>query len=326
MDKMVIYCAPMEGITGYVFRNVYQQLFGGVDKYFSPFLSPMQKRRLKTRDKKDVDPANNTGINLVPQVLTNRADQFLETVEYLENLGYGEVNLNLGCPSPTVVTKGKGAGFLADPEELDEFFAELFDGLVRQRSKVEITVKTRLGMYAPEEMERLLDIYQSYPIAELILHPRVQRDLYKNPVNLDAFAEVYENCRLPLCYNGDILTVEDFLALRHRFPKLHRFMLGRGLIADPVLVSDIRKAENPSAKTADRTEFGAAFAEYINALYAAYVDALGNKRDAVYHMKEIWAFREQFYGETDPGLKKIRKAKIPEQYETAVHAYLHISP
>ena len=306
-ENIRLYCAPMEGITGYVFRNVYHRLFGGIDKYFSPFLSPMQKRRLKTRDKKDVDPVNNQGYSLVPQVLTNHAEQFLETVEYLEGLGYSEVNLNLGCPSPTVVTKGKGAGFLADPDVLEEFFQEVFDGLEEQRSKVRISVKSRLGMYDPDEMIRLLEIYQSYPIVELILHPRIQRDLYKNPVSLEAFDRVYENCKIPLCYNGDIFSAEDYSVLQQRFPKLRRWMLGRGLVAAPELSDAILQKE----ETGDfREPSEKRFAGYVNELYQAYIAALGNKQDAMYHMKEIWALREQLFREENPEIKKIRKDLI----------------
>ena len=167
---MKIYLAPLEGITGWIFRSAVHECFGGFDKYFVPFIKPNQMGHFSAREKKDILPDHNRGMYTVPQILTNRAEDFLRTAKKLEEYGYSEVNLNLGCPSKTVVTKGRGSGFLAYPEQLERFLDEIFD-----KCGIRISVKTRLGMDDPREFERLLTIYIRYPMEELIIHPRVQR-------------------------------------------------------------------------------------------------------------------------------------------------------
>ena len=172
---MKIYLAPLEGITGYTYRRALYNCFGGFDKYFIPFILPNQKGHLSTREKKDIMPENNEGMYAVPQILTKNAEDFIQTAETLQEYGYNEVNLNLGCPSKTVVTKGRGAGFLDRPDELDKFLDEIF-----RKCDMKISIKTRLGMDDPEEFEDLLTIYNKYPLEELIVHARVQKDYYKN--------------------------------------------------------------------------------------------------------------------------------------------------
>ena len=201
--------APLDGITKVVFRQVYHRMFGGADRYFIPFFSPTDQHILTKRDQRELDPAANAGLPVVPQVMTCRAPDFLWAAEIVADMGYTEVNLNLGCPSGTVTAKGKGAGFLAKPEELERFFDEVFAAV-----KLPVSVKTRLGVKEPEEFERLLDIYNRYPIACLTIHPRVQKQFYKGTVHRDWFAWAAERSRNPLCYNGDLVTVED-LSLIH---------------------------------------------------------------------------------------------------------------
>ena len=196
---MKIYLAPLEGITGWIFRSAVHECFGGFDKYFVPFIKPNQMGHFSAREKKDILPDHNRGMYTVPQILTNRAEDFLRTAKKLEEYGYSEVNLNLGCPSKTVVTKGRGSGFLAYPEQLERFLDEIFD-----KCEIRISVKTRLGMDDPREFERLLEIYNRYPMEELIIHPRVQKEFYKSTPDLGAFAAAADSSRSPVCYNGDI--------------------------------------------------------------------------------------------------------------------------
>ena len=184
--------APLDGITKVVFRQVYHRMFGGADRYFIPFFSPTDQHILTKRDQRELDPAANAGLPVVPQVMTCRAPDFLWAAEIVADMGYTEVNLNLGCPSGTVTAKGKGAGFLAKPEELERFFDEVFAAV-----KLPVSIKTRLGVKEPEEFERLLDIYNRYPIACLTIHPRVQKQFYKGTVHRDWFAWAAERSRNP---------------------------------------------------------------------------------------------------------------------------------
>ena len=199
-NRVQHYLAPMEEVTGYVYRNVYHAMFGDMDKYFTPFIAPTKKKILKTRERKEVAPENNEGMYVVPQILTNDAEQFLDTCNMLMRLGYHEVNLNLGCPAATVVSKKKGSGFLEDPVALDRFFERVFGGLSNMpddengQKQCRISVKTRIGVEFPEEFEDIVKVYNRYPLAEVIIHPRLQKDYYKNHPNWEVFGEALEQC------------------------------------------------------------------------------------------------------------------------------------
>ena len=268
--------APLDGITKVVFRQVYHRMFGGADRYFIPFFSPTDQHILTKRDQRELDPAANAGLPVVPQVMTCRAPDFLWAAEIVADMGYTEVNLNLGCPSGTVTAKGKGAGFLAKPEELERFFDEVFAAV-----KLPVSVKTRLGVKEPEEFERLLDIYNRYPIACLTIHPRVQKQFYKGTVHRDWFAWAAERSRNPLCYNGDLVTVEDCTVFAVDFPAIDAVMIGRGAIADPALLRKLRGGV-PTTRQELQT--------FTRTLYQSYQDFYGQVGPAAQRMKEVWFF------------------------------------
>lgn len=308
---MEYYFAPMEGITGYIHRNVHHSLFPGISKYFTAFIAPGQKGKFSAREKNDILPDHNRGICTVPQLLTNNPQDFITTAVKLGELGYREINLNLGCPSRTVVTKYRGSGFLAKPGELDAFFAEVFSACGGEGSlgEMQISVKTRLGVEEPEEFFRLLDIYNKYPLKELIIHPRTQRDFYSGPVHMDLFAYGAEHSRCPVCYNGDILTGEDMRALEERFPALDRVMIGRGLLVDPALHLQLQGGRMPD-KAALRT--------FHDRIYDWYRQEMPGARPVLFKMKELWAYMGQLFEDGRRPLKKIRKAERTEAYEAAV--------
>ena len=192
---MKYYMAPLEGITGYIYRNAYSAYFQKFDKYFTPFLAPHgEKEKLTHRERNDVAPENNEGLYVVPQILTNKSSEFIRVAKYLQDLGYEEVNLNLGCPSGTVVTKYKGAGFLAKPEELYNFLTEIFESL-----DMRVSIKTRIGMYDTAEFTELLDIFEEFPLEELIIHPRLRQEFYAGEPHQEVFREAAERSSKKLC-------------------------------------------------------------------------------------------------------------------------------
>ena len=225
---MQIYFAPLEGITGYVFRNAYAKHYGGVDKYFTPFLTPHTKKLMNSREKRDILPENNVGLKVVPQVLTNKAEELIDICNRLKEYGYDEVNLNLGCPSRTVTAKGKGSGFLEEPRALEEFFDRFF-----KVSDTKLSIKTRIGVSEVEEAERLFRIYERFPFEEVIIHARLQQEFYQGTPHYDIFEEYCSRSKHSLCYNGDIRSREDLEKLDAKWDNCEKFMIGRGLLFHP---------------------------------------------------------------------------------------------
>ncbi len=297
---MKYYLAPLEGVTTHIFRRVYHACFPAMDKYFTPFLSPHSKRGFAAKEAAEISPENNKGMRLVPQILTNHASDFLNTAEKLMYYGYEEINLNLGCPSKTVVSKGRGSGFLAYPEELDRFLEEIF-----AKAKVRISVKTRIGRDDSEEFPKLLDIYNQYPIEELIIHPRLQKDYYKNTPNLNAFEEAVQRSVNSLCYNGDICSAEDAVRIEERFRTIPACMIGRGIIANPGLLGEI-KGEGAADYALIRRFHDMLYEEYQNT-------GMGDK-NVLFKMKEIWCYLGNLFPGCEKQLKRIKKAEKSDRY------------
>lgn len=304
---MRIYQAPLEGITGHVFRRAFYECFGNVDKYFIPFIKPNQHGHLSSKERQDVLPENNEGMYAVPQILTNSVEDFVRTVRKLEKYGYREINLNLGCPSKTVITKGRGSGFLAYPEELDRFL----DAVFQQAGDTEISVKTRIGKDDPEEFLHLLEIYNQYPIKELIIHPRVQKDFYKNKPNLEIFRMAYSESKNPLCYNGDIFSVTDYEKFVQEFPDTDTIMLGRGLLMNPGLARSIRQGILTDKQT---------LREFHDRLYEGYQNVLSGDKTILFKMKELWGFLAPAFSNYEKYAKKIKKAEKLKNYDAVVDA------
>ncbi len=221
------------------------------------------------------------------------------------------MNLNLGCPAATVVSKKKGSGFLDDIGRLDQFFETVFEEIAAlpEERKCRVSVKTRIGMEFPEEFEDIMEVYNRYPFSEIIIHPRLQKDYYQNHPNLDVFGEALKQSDHPVCYNGDIFTKEDYDTFRGRFPTVERVMLGRGVVTNPGLVREIR-----TGQTITTTELK----EYHDRLYAGYREAMGSEKDALFKMKEVWSYLGKMFPESERELKKVRKANRPEEYQEAV--------
>lgn len=302
---MQLYTAPLEGITGHIFRNAFHTCFDNADKYFIPFIQPNQKGHFSAREKKDVKPENNQGMYAVPQILTNSAEDFLRTAWKLQKVhGYREVNLNLGCPSKTVISKKRGSGFLAYPEELERFLDEIFE-----KAEVEISIKTRIGKEDPAEFAQLLDIYNRFPVKELIIHPRVQTDFYKNHPNREVFGEALEKAKMPVCYNGDLFSVEDFTEFQEQFPQVERVMLGRGLLKNPGLTREIRRQIPLDKATLKR---------FHDLLYRGYCEEMSGDRPVLFKMKELWGFLAPAFADCERYAKKIRKAEKCRVYEEII--------
>ena len=311
---MKFYLAPMEGLTGFVFRNAYQKHFGDIDTYFTPFIN---NKKMNYIEIKTILPEHNKGMHVVPQILTNRAEDFLAIAKELGNYGYESVNLNLGCPFGTVVTKHRGAGFLAVPEELDHFLEEIFADC-----PLRISVKTRIGINDAGEWERILSIYEKYPMEELIIHPRVQKDFYNNTPDMDAFLYAVENSRHTLCYNGDICSVDDYKAWIQKMEGKDRehgsgstaqhtehMMLGRGILKNPGLVGELM---GHAPITKDQ------FHAFHDDVLKGYLDVMSGERNTLFRMKELWFYFAKYFTEPEKYVKQIKKTQRVAEYRVIV--------
>lgn len=315
-QKVQCYAAPLEGITGYIYRNAHHKFFQGVDKYFTPFVTPKPKKGLNTREKNDIAPEHNENIPVVPQILTNKAEDFIKVAGMMEELGYKEVNLNLGCPSGTVVSKKKGSGFLSDLEGLERFFDEVFSQV-----SINVSVKTRLGMERPEEVRELMALYNQFPISEVILHARVREDYYKKPVNHEAFGEALLLSEHSVCYNGDLFQAQDIENLTAKFPTVKAVMLGRGMIANPQLTECFCPAEASLAPRCTEQEFDyVRWKAFLDELCYGYEYIMSGGRNVLFKLKEVWSYMIPFFPESEKYGKKIKKAKTVAEYQTIVNA------
>lgn len=297
--------APLEGITGYIYRKTYAKYFGGVDKYFSPFISPNQKRICRTREQKDILPENNAGLYLVPQIMTNQADMFIKTVKYLQQYGYQEFNLNLGCPASTVVTKMKGSGFLAQPEKLEQFLEQIYE-----KCDANISIKTRIGFESAEEFSRLLSIFEKFPVNELIIHPRTRQDFYQNEPDMGAFSYAMSHSRHRICYNGNIFSKKDYTNLVENYPTLQSVMLGRGILQNPTILEQIKGNELP-----DKDHIKA----FMTEICEKYKEELSGDRPVLFKMKELWQYLVFSFDVDEKWKKKMRKAQSLSEYQIIIN-------
>ena len=303
---MIVEMAPMEGITNYIYRLAFARWFGGVDRYFTPFLSPNQHHSFQTKEWREIEPENNHGLKVIPQLLTNDAEHFLWAVGVIAERGFDEVNFNLGCPSGTVYSKKKGSGLIAEPDMLDRVLDEIFNGNEKVEKPLRISVKTRLGKEDPDEFIRILEIYNRYPLSELIIHARVRTEFYKGEVHRDRFAYAIENAKAPLSFNGNLFTAEDVNAVAKDFPTAYAVMLGRGMLADPSLA---RQLQGGAGLTKE------AFIGFHNELLTQNKAMLSGDAQLLHRMKELWPYWHLMFTNGRKYWKEVRKATRLSAYE-----------
>lgn len=300
---MKLYFAPLEGITTYIYRNTHAQFFGNCDAYFTPFITPSDNEKIGRKGFRDILPENNTP-DIRVQVLTNNSASFLKFEKKAAEYGYNDLNINLGCPSGTVVGKGRGAGLLKNTDTLDKFLYEIFS-----HTNAKISVKTRAGYFSADEIEELLCVYNKYPISLLILHPRCREDFYKGIPSQKAFSYTYENAKSPLCYNGNILSKDDYADKAFRYDALDSVMIGRGAVTNPAIFREIRGG-NPLT-TQELISF-------TQALKENYSQILDSDVFTLHKLKEIWLYIMENFPDEKKILKIIRKTNNLNEFMNAI--------
>ena len=304
---MRYYYAPMEGLTDSIYRRLHHKYFGGIDRYYMPFISPTIHRTLTHKEDRELPRADSVTFCAIPQILTKIPEDFLWAAQVCADRGYQEVNLNVGCPSGTVVSKGKGSGMLRSPAELDAFLEAIF-----KDSPLPISVKTRLGLENPEDFVSLLEVFNRYPIKELTIHPRVRKDFYKEPVRGEWFRYAYENSKNPLCYNGNIMTRDQADSVSVQYSGVDAVMIGRALIADPGMLCGGTTAEALEGFLAELTE--------------EYIREFGSARNAMFRLKENWGFLRHRFENSDKLWKQLRKTTDIHEYNAITAQILHTLP
>ena len=309
--------APMEGITIYCYRNAHHSLFGeGIDVYYTPFLSIYKHHSIKKRDMREILPEHNSdrGIRIIPQIMANEADEIIWALNDLHLRGYDEINLNMGCPVGTVVSKHKGSGMLEDPDRLYELFSRVFDDKIT--SEVKFSVKTRLGLNDPHEFEQILPVLNKFPFSEVIIHPRVRTQMYKGVPDMELFEWAYENSTNPVGYNGNIFKPEDFNRITEKFPNLYEVMIGRGLVANPALAREISGGDGITLEE---------LKGFIEKLESSYKEEIHADESIMHKMKEIWFYVGGLLVKDDGSdaesyIHKIRTSKNISEYRNAVRS------
>ena len=300
--------SPLQGFTDFRFRNAQNKLFGGIDTFYSPYIRLNGKMVIKPSYERDLLPENNLDLEVIPQVITNDADEFLFVAKYVRELGYKELNWNLGCPYPMVTKSGMGSGLISKPEKINHVLER-----AHAESDIIVSMKMRLGYENSEEILDVLPILDTYPIKNIAIHARIGKQLYKGGVHLDAFQQCVDNTKHKLYYNGDITSVAKFQEMQQRFPTIDHWMIGRGLISDPFLPSMIKN--NTVEYPENKIEL---FNAFHDTLYAIYSESLSGSTHILLKMYHLWEYFSATFSNPHKVLKKIKKAQSIRNYEAAV--------
>lgn len=314
MKNYIVSFAPMEGITGRIFRRVFDKHFKGVTDYYTPFITPKEKRGIDKKDIKELLPAHNEGLKIVPQILTSREDAFNLTASKLMEMGYKEVNLNLGCPSGTVVNKGRGSGALKNLDSLKELLTGIFNEA--GHTGLKISIKTRIGYENASEFSDIISLYRQFPVDKLIIHPRTRMEFYKGSVHKECFKQAVDEYSKAdeagkLCFNGELKTLEDILAIEKEFPMIDHLMIGRGLLRHPFLLEDMAGVA--------ATDRQGRIRNFLEELLGTYLEEFNGGAAAVLKLKELWFYLQDSFEGSEGYVKDIRKAKGVAEYKAAVN-------
>ena len=300
--------SPLQGFTDFRFRNAFHKYFGGIDTFYSPYIKLNGKLSIKGSYERDILPENNDTLQVIPQIITNDAEEFLFVAKYVKELGYNELNWNLGCPYPMVAKCGMGSGLIKNTEGINHILER-----VHNETDIIVSMKMRMGYENPTEILDVLPILEKYPIKNIAIHARIGKQLYKGGMDLDSFQNCLDVSKHKLYYNGDITSVAKFKILQERFPSIDHFMIGRGLIADPFLPSMIKNDTTEYPK--NRFEI---FEEFHDTIYRDYDAYLQGPTPIKMKMLGFWEYFSESFSNPQKTFKKIKKAGNQKHYEEAV--------
>lgn len=306
--NITLLSSPLQGFTDFRFRNAFHKHFGGIDTFYSPYIKLNGKLIVKGSYERDILPENNTTLEVIPQIITNDAEEFLFVTKYVQQFGYKELNWNLGCPYPMVAKCGMGSGLISNTSQIEHILKR-----VHNETDIIVSIKMRMGYENPTEILDVFPILEQYSIKNIAIHARIGKQLYKGGVDLDSFQKCLETSKQKIYYNGDITSVAKFKELQERFPSIDHWMIGRGLIADPFLPSMIKN--NTTEYPKNRFEIFEAFHDEIYREYDAYLQGPTPIR---MKMLGFWEYFSESFSNPQKTFKKIKKAGNSKSYEAAV--------
>ena len=306
--SITLLSSPLQGFTDFRFRNAFHKHFGGIDTFYSPYIKLNGKLVVKGSYERDILPENNSTLEVIPQIITNDAEEFLFVAKYVQQFGYKELNWNLGCPYPMVAKCGMGSGLIKNTDQIEHILKR-----VHNETNIIVSMKMRMGYENPTEILDVFPILEQYPIKNIAIHARIGKQLYKGGVDLDSFQKCLDTSKQKIYYNGDITSVTKFNELQERFPSIDHWMIGRGLIADPFLPSMIKN--NTTEYPKNRLEIFEAFHDEIYQEYDAY---LSGPTPIRMKMLGFWEYFSESFSNPQKTFKKIKKAGNSRNYEIAV--------
>ena len=296
--------APFQGITDVVYRNVFKKHFRGIDKFYTPFFTGIQKDNSKSLRGEEINPEFNDVNTIVPQILSNKADEIIRFANQCKSMGYREFNLNMGCPFPRVANKTRGCGLMADPEHTIPMLTEVCNHV----DGIKFSIKCRLGYYNDEEIYAFIDAFNSLNISEIIIHPRIGKQMYNGEASLEKFVKLIPLISKPLIYNGDIFDVEKYKTVKK---SIENISLGRGMLTNPFLAEEIKGIDNQKDKKSRLHGF-------VVDLYVERLHHAGGNPKIIGSMKELWKYMMNIFDDPQNVWRKVKKVNNLDEYEESV--------
>lgn len=300
--------APLRGVTGVDYRNAFCRHFSDLDSAMAPFIPTVNGKVIKPKLLADILPEMNTLMPVVPQIIGKEPKDMIVLIKTIYDLGYDEVNWNLGCPWKFVAKKMRGSGLIPHPDKVDAILDEVLKEIPGK-----LSVKVRLGLKTKDELKDLIPALNKHDLSEVIIHPRTAVQMYDGVVDVDMFGEYFEMLRHRIVYNGDITSVEFYNSLKDRFPSINKWMIGRGVIINPCLAAEIKGAEPLSAP-----EYAVAVHDFHDDIMAWTKDRLSGPGHILGRMKELWKYMALSFEQGDKKLTRILRCKTVEEYEKRI--------
>jgi tRNA-dihydrouridine synthase len=302
----LIYLAPLQGFTDFIYRKAYNEIFEGIDSFFIPYILVKNNEILKKHEK-EIFLENNLQNRVVPQVLASNPDEMLFLAKLLEEKDYDEINFNLGCPYPMVSNRGMGAGLLIHPEKIHSILTSFFEN-----SKLKLSIKLRAGLLSPNEIEKIIPVLNQFPLTEVILHPRIARQLYEGEIIDSAFEFAKACIKYKLVYNGDIFSLANFKERSQKFRETDCWMLGRGVLMNPFLPAEIKGIHYSD------DEKRLKLATFHQRVFELYTEKMDNEGNVLNKMKQFWIYFSYCFPEQRKCFKLIKKAGNLPKYQSAI--------